>query len=150
VIDIKKHLFDFCVDFVNRRSDNINEIIASNKNGLASETKSSAGDKHETGRAMLQLEIEKASQQLVGLNEMKLVLNRINISESSKIVNLGSLVITTQGNYFLSISAGEITYSGKIYYAVSVGSPIGKLLLGKPVGSNVYLTGKSFTILEIY
>jgi hypothetical protein len=79
-----------------------------------------------------------------------LVLNRINISESSKIVNLGSLVITTQGNYFLSISAGEITYSGKIYYAVSVGSPIGKLLLGKPVGSNVYLTGKSFTILEIY
>jgi len=150
VIDIKKHLFDICVDFVDRRSENINQIIASNKNSLASETKSSAGDKHETGRAMLQLEMEKASQQLAGLNEMKWVLNRINISESSKFVNLGSVVVTTQGNYFLSISAGKITYLDKIYYAVSVGSPIGKLLLGRPVGSNVYLTGKSFTILEIY
>ncbi len=147
---VKKHLFDFCVDFVDRRSDNINEIIASNKNSLASETKSSAGDKHETGRAMLQLEMEKASQQLAGLNEMKLVLNRINIIESSEIVNLGSLVITTQGNYFLSISAGKISYLDNMYYAVSVGSPIGKLLLGKALGSNFNLNGKSFTILEIY
>jgi hypothetical protein len=150
VIDIKKHLFDSCVDFVDRRSDNINQILSSNKNSLASETKSSAGDKHETGRAMMQLEMEKASQQLAGLNEMNLVLHRINVSESSKMVSLGSLVITSQGNYFLAISAGKITYSGKIYYAVSVGSPIGKMLLGKAVGSNLYLNGKSFTILEIY
>lgn len=147
---VKKHLYDFCVDFVNRRSDNINQIIASNKNSLTSETKSSAGDKHETGRAMLQLEMEKASQQLEGLNEMKLVLNRINISESSKIVNLGSVVITVQGNYFLSISAGKISYLDKIYYAVSVGSPIGKMLLGKAVGSNLDLNSKSDTILGIY
>ncbi|MBT8384180.1 MAG: 3-oxoacyl-ACP synthase [Bacteroidia bacterium] len=147
---VKKHLFDFCVDFVNHRSDNINQIIASNKNSLASETKSSAGDKHETGRAMLQLEMEKASQQLAGLNEMKLVLNRINISESSIIVKLGSVAITTQGNYFLAISAGKISYLDKIYYAVSVGSPIGKMLLGKAVGSNLDLNSKSVTILGIY
>ena len=148
--DIKMHLFDSCVEFVNRRSDNINQIIASNKNSLASETKSSAGDKHETGRAMLQLEMEKASQQLAGLNEMKMVLNRINLNESLINVKLGSLVMTTQGNYFLSVSAGKITYLGKIYYAISLGSPIGKLLLGKAEGSNLDLNGKSFKIIEIY
>ena len=34
------------------------------QNGLQSESKSSAGDKHETGRAMLQLEAEKLGKQL--------------------------------------------------------------------------------------
>lgn len=150
MIDIKKHLFDSCVEFVDRRSANINQIITSNKISLASETKSSAGDKHETGRAMLQLEMEKASQQLAGLNEMTLVLNKINLNESLKNVKLGSLVITTQGNYFLSISAGKITYLGKIYYAISIGSPIGKILLGKALGSNLDFNGKSFNIIGIY
>ncbi len=43
-----------------------------NKKALFSETKSSAGDKHETGRAMLQLEMEKTSQQLAVINQMKM------------------------------------------------------------------------------
>jgi transcription elongation GreA/GreB family factor len=147
---LKKELFNACVVFVKRREDTVQQIIRSNQKALASETKSSAGDKHETGRAMLQLEMEKASQQLAGLNEMKMVLNRINLNESLINVKLGSLVITTQGNYFLSVSAGKITYLGKIYYAISLGSPIGKLLLGKAEGSNLDLNGKSFKIIEIY
>ena len=68
---VKRELFKHCEVFVSKRLKTVEEIISSNQNALQSETKSSAGDKHETGRAMLQLEMEKASQQLSGINQMK-------------------------------------------------------------------------------
>ncbi len=64
-------------EFVQNKFETIEQTIQSNKNALNSETKSSAGDKHETGRAMLQLEMEKAGQQLKEVQEMQLQLHKI-------------------------------------------------------------------------
>ena len=74
-LKIKEALFEQCEVFVNKRLYNIENVISSNQRALQSETKSSAGDKHETGRAMLQLEMEKAGQQLAGIVQMKEILN---------------------------------------------------------------------------
>ncbi|SDS49393.1 hypothetical protein SAMN05216503_3239 [Polaribacter sp. KT25b] len=136
-MNIKEELFKQCEIFVNKRAQTVTEIISSNQKALNSETKSSAGDKHETGRAMLQLEMEKASQQLSGIQEMKEILSKINISKKSTIAHLGSIIETDSVNYFLSISAGQLTVNGKVYFAVSVSSPIGKLLLGKTLGNEL-------------
>ncbi len=133
MIDLKQELFKQCAAFVNKRLQTVEEIISSNQKALQSETKSSAGDKHETGRAMLQLEMEKASQQLAGISLMNQILAKIDASKTSDIAHLGSIVITEKANYFLSISAGKLTAFDKDYYAVSVSSPIGKILLGKKV-----------------
>lgn len=59
-MSLKEELYELCVDFVDSRLSTIQQTIESNQKALTSETKSSAGDKHETGRAMLQLEMEKA------------------------------------------------------------------------------------------
>ena len=88
---IKKQLFEACQAYVLKRENTVKEIISSNQTALHSETKSSAGDKHETGRAMLQLEMEKAGQQLAVIDQMKMILNRISLNDTSKIINLGSL-----------------------------------------------------------
>lgn len=149
VKNLKKELFTACLEFVNQQEETVSRIIRSNQNGLTTETKSSAGDKHETGRAMLQLEIEKASQQLAGINEMKIVLSKINIDDTSKTVKLGSIILTDQVNYFLSISAGQINISNKIYYAISSSSPIGKLILGKSTG-DVFIFRKPIIIQEVF
>jgi len=138
---IKQQLLNACAEYVKLRANTVDKIIADNKKGLLSETKSSAGDKHETGRAMLQLEMEKAGQQLTSINQMKIVLSRIQINPTS-VVKLGSLIITDNANYFLAISAGEILVEGMTYFAISPGSPIGKLLLGKQVGDTVNFTKK--------
>ncbi|WP_392348668.1 3-oxoacyl-ACP synthase [uncultured Polaribacter sp.] len=106
-------------------------MLSSNQKALQSETKSSAGDKHETGRAMLQLEMEKAGQQLAGITQMKVVLSKIDVLKSSKNACLGSIIITDKARYFLSLSAGQLVVEDKRYFAISVSSPIGKLLLGK-------------------
>jgi len=148
VKEIKNKLFSACAKFVQDRADTIQNIINSNQQALNSETKSSAGDKHETGRAMLQLEMEKASQQLSSINEMKSVLSKISL-ENSDIIKLGSLVKTNHINYFLAVSAGEIKIENQVYYAISPSSPIGRLLLGKRVG-NSFIFNLEFTIKTIY
>ncbi len=120
-----------------------------NRKALEQESKSSAGDKHETGRAMLHLEMEKASQQLEAAKQMQETLNRMQLSSVSQKVKLGSLIITDQGIYFLSISVGQLTVDGKYYYAVSPSSPIGALLIGKEKGTTVTLGTKAIKILSI-
>jgi transcription elongation GreA/GreB family factor len=145
-MDIKKQLFKQCEAFVNKRLQTVEAIISSNQKALNSETKSSAGDKHETGRAMLQLEMEKASQQLVGVAIMKTILSKIDISKNSVNAHLGSIIYTDSANYFLSISAGKLIIDGKSFYAISVSSPIGKLLLGKKTYDEFTFNGKKVNI----
>lgn len=147
---IKEILYLQCQDFVNKRLQTVEEIISSNQKALQSETKSSAGDKHETGRAMLQLEMEKVSQQLSGIHQMRETLIKIDVSKTANIVHLGSIVETNVANYFLSISAGNLSYNKKNYFAVSVSSPIGKLLLGKKKLDEIQFNAKKITILKIY
>jgi hypothetical protein len=146
---IKEVLFNNCLEHVTKRLATVETIISSNKKALESETKSSAGDKHETSRAMLQLEMEKAGQQILGINQMKLVLSKIDISKSTEIVHLGSVIETNFSNYFLSISAGRIIVEDKIYFAISVLSPIGKLLLGKKVNEECVFRGEKIQIIKI-
>lgn len=150
MIELKLKLYNACVEFVEKREQTIKEIMSSNQKALTSETKSSAGDKHETGRAMLQLEMEKASQQLEGIYTMKTILTKVNLNGDSELIKLGSLINTSQANYFLAISVGKIVIDSKTYYAISPSSPIGKLLLGKRVGEELVFNGKKVLVKEVY
>lgn len=147
---IKKELYKQCEVFVAKRLKTVEEIISSNQRALQSETKSSAGDKHETGRAMLQLEMEKAGQQLNGITQMKEVLSKINIDTSSTIAHLGSVIKTTKNVYFLSISSGKLVVNNENYFAISVSSPIGSMLLGKKVGDTFTFNAIQQTIKEVF
>ncbi len=149
-MEIKEKLYQQCVEYVNKRLQTIDEIISSNQKALQSETKSSAGDKHETGRAMLQLEMEKAGQQLQGITQMKEILARIDIYKKSNIAHLGSVVITDKASYFLSISSGKLKVDDKKYFSVSISSPIGRLLLGKQEGEIVVFNNVKQKIKEIF
>ena len=146
----KEQLFQLCVDFVNHRLQNIEQTIQSHRKALTSETKSSAGDKHETGRAMLQLEMEKAGQQLQSVQQMKATLSRINPLKSSETISLGSLVETNVGTYFLSISAGQLRIANNMYFAISTSSPIGKLFLGKKVEDALVWNGRKIEIMKVF
>ena len=110
--EIKEQLLAQCNRFVEEKLRTVREIISSNQIALRSETKSSAGDKHETGRAMIQLEIEKASVQFLEIKQMKEVLDRIHYQTESETAKLGSLVFTSRGIYYLSISAGILEFNG--------------------------------------
>jgi transcription elongation GreA/GreB family factor len=144
--NLKEALFQQCVAHVNTRLQTIQTIISSHQKALSSETKSSAGDKHETGRAMLQLEMEKAGQQLAAVQQMQQTLAKINSSKQSTNIALGSVIKTSSAYYFLSISAGELTIKETVYFAISPSSPIGKLLMGKKVEDTFIWRGKEIKI----
>jgi transcription elongation GreA/GreB family factor len=139
-MSIKQQLYNRCQVFLNNRLEVIQNTIADIQNSLQSETKSSAGDKHETGRAMLQLEREKAGHQLAELQKL---------NETLENIALGSLVLTTHLNYFIAISAGEIEAEGNDYYAISAATPMAILLLSKQVGDLIEFRDTKFTITEI-
>ena len=138
-----------CCDFVESRLTNINNVISEIQVSLQSETKSSAGDKHETGRAMLQLEREKAGNQLAEIQNIKEILSKVDTNKVFQIVGLGSVVFTTQSNYFISISAGEINANQSSYYAISPSTPIGQILLTKKVGDVIVFRDQEFKIIKV-
>lgn len=149
-LEIKEKLRTVCVDFVASKLNTIQKTIQSNQEDLDSESKSSAGDKHETGRAMLQLEMEKAGQQLSVVEQMKLVVEKIDSSKVSKAGSLGSVIRTKTANYFIGISVGKVEIEKEFYFVVSPNSPIGKLLLGKVKNDNFLFQGCQTKIMEIF
>jgi len=146
---IKLALRDQCQDYIDQRRKRIQNTIRDIQESLTSETKSTAGDKHETGRAMLQLEREKAGAQLAEVQKIQEVLAKVTISQSSETIRLGSLVETSQGSYFLSISVGKLTVANQSYFVIATNTPIGKLLLGSKIGDHLQFNGKDFVIKSV-
>lgn len=148
--ELKENLLHQCQVFVNNRLGAVQNTIQEIQESLTSETKSSAGDKHETGRAMLQLEREKAGQQLAEIQKINQLLSKIDCSKSSKTVSLGSIVMTTASHYFIAISAGVLETNSTSYYAISANTPISKSLLGKSSGDQIQFRDQRFKIIEVF
>ena len=146
---IKKQLLDTCTEYVDQRLQKLRSQIKSLEESLNSETKSSAGDKHETGRAMVQLEREKSGRQLFEAEKLEKLISKVSIENHSEVIKLGSLVITSQVNYFIAISVGKVEVKNVSYYAIAPDTPIGKLLLGKKVDDEVIFNRSCFRISKI-
>lgn len=146
---IKEQLYRKCNEALQERLKHIKKSILDLEEALQSETKSSAGDKHETGRAMIQIEREKAGQQLIGIQNNQELLQKIDCKAKHKNIALGSVVYTSQHNYFISISEGEIKLEDVSFYAISPHSPIAQLLLGKTEGDTISFRNNPFTVLKV-
>lgn len=148
--NIRKNLYNQCFSFCEVRRQRVQLQADEIKEALTSETKSSAGDKHETGRAMLQLEREKIGAQLAENQKLQEVLSKIEETKASAHICLGSVVKTTRSNYYLAISAGELEVDSLKYYAISPYTPIGQLLIGKTIGDQIQFRDQDFAILEVF
>ena len=146
---IKDELRRFCESFAQERICRIKNTINDLNDSLNSETKSSAGDKHETGRAMIQLEREKLGHQLYEAEKVRQVLAGICTPDYATKVGQGSLVITSDSAYYIAISAGAFKKGSSQIYCVSAASPIGKILLGKSEGQCFYFNQKNSCIEKI-
>jgi len=148
-MNIKEELFNQCFTFVENKLVSIQKAVLEIQEALKTETKSSAGDKHETGRAMLQLEREKIGQQLAETQKLKEILAKIDSSKISDRVSLGSIVYTTQNRYFIAVSAGKLQFKDDDFYAISASTPIAQLLLGKTIGDAITFRTEMFVIIQI-
>ena len=116
---------------------------------LKNETKSTAGDKHETSRAFVHIEQAQTGSQLTELLEQKASLTAISIDTISEKVIKGSLVKTDNAYFFISIAQGKIIVDGKTVFALSPVSPLGKKMMGASVGDELEMNGKIYKVDEI-
>lgn len=123
--------------------------IKSAKESRNKDTKSSAGDKYETGRAMIQIEIEKNEVQLSKTMNLQKELSKIDLIKEFNKVEFGSLIQTNHGIYLISIGLGKIVVNNTAYYAISLASPIGQVLRDKIIGDEVQFQGRQYILQDI-
>lgn len=151
--DIKKVSLDIALQRTKERITMIESALETARDSSNDDTKSSAGDKYETSREMIQQDINRYQKQLV---EAKKDLQQL-ISIESKIgddtpnfIRLGSLIQTSTGLYLLAISIGALKVRDTNIFVISPASPIGQLLIGKKIGDSFIFNKLNSNIQAIY
>ena len=145
----KEQILSSARELLERKHSELIAMMEDLSDGLANETKSSAGDKYETSRAMSQQEIDKVSVQLQENKRQIALLPLLESQKASGRIASGSLVRTTTGLFFIGIPLGQIELSGTTIFCISPTSPLAQKLLGMEAGSAYELNGKSESIIEV-
>jgi len=148
--EIKKVLYEKCIGYADERISSIEDALQASHEASVNDTKSSAGDKYETTREMMQQEISRNAQQLMEAKKLRMALDKFNSETASDIIKQGSFVVTSEGDFYISISAGQLTAGGRSVYAISAHSPIGRLMLGCKAGDSIEMNKRVFNILQVY
>tara|TARA_Y100000589_G_scaffold207096_1_gene195258 strand:- start:7 stop:492 length:486 start_codon:yes stop_codon:yes gene_type:complete len=127
----------------------ISSAVKSAEESRDNDTKSSAGDKHETSRAKIQTEIDQLSKQLVNAQRQKNNLSIIDTNTLNSIADVGSLVETNKGYFFISTGWGRIQVQDENYYVISIESPIGRLLKNKKEGDSIQFRNIAYDIISV-
>ena len=146
---LKKEAFAHLSDTIEQKIQTAKEEIESARISIVEDTKSSAGDKYETNREMMQAEMSRNEMNLAKALTLKDELNRINLEAEHKQVAIGSMVVTQNGTYFLSIGIGVVQLENEKIFCISEASPIGALLIGKKVGDSIDFRGQKISIKQI-
>ena len=146
---LKEKIYQTCLQLLNQQVADLEHALQDLASGMADDTKSSAGDKHETARAMAQLEQEKINIQLAEVKKQIDQLQQLDIGILSLKAYNGSLIRSDKGYLFLSIAIGKIVVDEQTVIVLSSQSPLGKLLLGRQVNETVEMNGIHYLIEEI-
>lgn len=109
----KQKLIQACSDYLKDKIQSLNTIIKEVSESSNAESKSSAGDKHETSKAMMQLEIEKLGMQLKEVELQLAEFEKINFNKNFQSIEQGALVETNKGYFLIAGSIGKVAVDDK-------------------------------------
>jgi transcription elongation GreA/GreB family factor len=145
----KQDLIAFCAKFIEDQINHVQTVINSAKESAQNESKSSAGDKHETGKSLMQLEQENNAKLLDSILGQKRVISLLQEHKNNGLVSLGSLIETNKGVYYIGIGIGLVELNMNKYFVISPSAPVGKLFIGKQMGDTITFNGKSIQITNL-
>jgi len=149
MLSVKQQLYDYCKKYLATRIEEAQQNIADVQEASVNETKSSAGDKYETSREMMQQEINRERSRLYELQKLKASLDVISPLQENVLVQTGSIVYTDLGNYYIAVSLGAVENNGIIFQTISLASPIGSRLSGLKKGDSFIFNNKAIRILKV-
>ena len=145
----RKELKQLVLDTLNNQIEAIQNQISSLSQDAQNDAKSSAGDKHETGLAMMHLEQEKLNAKLAELLNMQQIAVKLSENKTVEKVVLGSIVKTSKAVFYLSVPIQSVNYKNTQVFCVSVHAPLIQHLLNKKLGTEVTFNNITYKILEI-
>lgn len=148
-IDFKQKIYSHCADLVDQLISQTKLAISSAQESANNESKSTAGDKHDTSRSMMQLEVEQLSKQLSNNFKLQEELKKIDTLNKCERITQGALINTTAGKFFISTSIGKCIIENGIIFCISISSPLYQELKGKKKSDSFKLAGKTEKILEV-
>lgn len=143
---LKQKIYNHYLHLINEKVNMLQQVLADLKESGANETKSTAGDKHETALAMLQIEQANTRAQLQEVLAQKAALEKINPILSASIVVNGSLIKTNRGYLFMSIALGKAVIDDNAVIALSPQSPLGQKLMGLKAGDTASINNVEYVI----
>lgn len=147
---MKKKIIEHVKGLLSESISQAKQAIANAQASANEATKSSAGDKYETSRAMGQLDIEMYTRQLHDAESKLAVVQNIEANlRDQQTVNLGSIVNTTLGIFFVAVGMGKLTIDDKSIMVISPQSPIGEIIYKKKSGDLVTFRGKEIKITKV-
>lgn len=145
----KDQLVAYCREKLLEMVADCRSSLAALQEDLLSESKSTAGDKHETGRAMLHLEVEKETHRLKETETMLAQWDRIDFKQSYKNVQPGALILTNKGYFINAVPFGRIDWNGTTVQVLSPVSPLMKGMAGKGAGDCLELPQQTYVIISV-
>jgi hypothetical protein len=112
--------------------------------------KGSAGDKHEVGIAMAQIEIGKLDQQIALAQQQLADLQKLDPSVPLDQILVGSLFEINQNWYYCSVPFGQIQFDDMTIFCMSSDAPLFQALKGKKVQNSTLFNGRDWKINKIY
>ncbi|WP_246011907.1 3-oxoacyl-ACP synthase [Chryseotalea sanaruensis] len=146
---IKQQLQLHCIAYANTRIETARTAMETAQAAANEEEKSSAGDKYETTRAMMQIERDKAAGQLEEGLKLKRVAGSIIPQINNSQIGLGSLVMTNTVHFYIGISAGKVEIGNQSFLTVSAQAPIALTLLKLKQGDSFMFNKLKLSISEI-
>jgi len=145
----KQKIHQYYLQLVQDRIDVFKDMIVALTEDSKNDAKGSAGDKHETALSMMHIEQEKLNTKLREVLAQKVVLDKIDPSNVSKNIIVGSLIRANGIYLYLSVALPKITVDEISIIALSPQSPLGNKLLGNEVGFTFEINSTKYLIEEI-
>tara|TARA_B110000977_G_C11000555_1_gene463636 strand:- start:208 stop:666 length:459 start_codon:yes stop_codon:yes gene_type:complete len=147
-LNFKENLHRYCVALVQEKLAMLQQQINARKNDLESASKSSAGDKHETARAMIHLEQEKLGMQFMDVEKQRNLLSQIVVSTYSTIQS-GTLIITDKAIFYISVGLGKVLFNEQDIYVISPVSPLAQAFLYSKSLETIVFQSSTYNIISI-
>ncbi|MEM9833356.1 MAG: 3-oxoacyl-ACP synthase [Bacteroidota bacterium] len=148
-LDLKQQVFEVCKGRLEKQISGLQAELQQYKSAVSEETKSSVGDKYETGRAMLHLEQERLFKQLAEAERLFNLLVSLEPNQKFVKVQPGSLVETDQGYFYFAIGLGQVKVDSLTIYCVSLKSPVGQALANREAGEEISFQQRRWKVLNI-
>tara|TARA_B110000977_G_scaffold198961_1_gene285052 strand:- start:214 stop:672 length:459 start_codon:yes stop_codon:yes gene_type:complete len=147
-VQLKVDLQEYCLTTIEDKYKLLTKQILARKQDLVSASKSSAGDKHETSRAMIHLEQEKLGIQFQQVHKQQLVLSQIEVKQNFSIQS-GSLILTNKALFYIAIALGKLMFNNQEIFVISPVSPLAQAFLNSKSSKEICFHGTTYTVLAI-